>query len=95
MEFRNGNLMHNSAGFYKKRNVSSTDKNYKLLSKKGYVRLKNYKINRFKLDVEENVQHIEQIRERINLLMEKNKKIFKEHKEEIENEEKKQQLKIV
>ena len=77
MEFRNGNLMYNSEGFYKKINVSSTDKNYKLLSKKGYIRLKNYKINRFKLDMEENVQHIEQIRERINLLMEKNKKIFK------------------
>ena len=89
IEFRNGNLMYNSAGFYRKRNASSTDKNYKLLSKRGYVRLKNYKINRFKQDVEDNIHHVEHIRERINLLMEKNKKIFKEHKEELENEEKK------
>jgi len=87
-EFRNGNLMYNSAGFYKNKNKSCPSKNYKLLSKKGYIRLKNSKINRFKQDIEDNFQHIEEIKEKINLLMEKNHKIFKEHKEDIENEEK-------
>ena len=65
--FRNGNLMYNSAGFYRKKNNSVPQKDFKLLSKKGYIRLKNSKINRFKQDIEGNVQHIEDIKEKINL----------------------------
>ena len=86
--FRNGNLMYNSAGFYRKKNDSAPPKDFKLLSKRGFIRLKNSKINKFKQDVEDNVQHIEDIKEKINLLMEKNKRKFKEHKEELDNENK-------
>ena len=86
--FRNGNLMYNSAGFYRKKNDSAPPKDFKLLSKRGFIRLKNSKINKFKQDVEDNFQHIEDIKEKINLLMEKNKRKFKEHKEELDNENK-------
>ena len=87
-EFRNGNLMYNSAGFCKKRNISAPTKNYKSLSKKGYIKLKNYKINRFKQDVEDSKLHIEGIKEKLNILMERNIKIFKVYREELENKEK-------
>ena len=86
--FRNGNLMYNSAGFYRKRNDNTPKKDYKLLSKKGYIRLKNSKMNKLNQDIEENVQNIEDIKDKINLLMEKNKQKFKEHKEELDNENK-------
>ena len=78
--------MYNSAGFCRKRNISAQLKNYKELSNRGYKRLKNNEINRFKQDVEDNAHHIEDIKDKINMLMERNKKIFKEHKEELENE---------
>ena len=84
--FRNGNLMYNSAGFCRKKNLSAQKKNYKELSNRGYKRLKNSEINRFNQDVEDNAHHIEDIKDKINMLMERNKKIFKEHKEELENE---------
>ena len=84
--FRNGNLMYNSAGFCRKKNLSAQQKNYKELSNRGYKRLKNNEINRFKQDVEDNIQHIEDIKDKLNMLMERNKKIFKEHRKELENE---------
>ena len=84
--FRNGNLMQNSAGFYRKKIENVKQKDYKELSKRGYIRLKNSKVNKFKKDIENHFEHIEEIKEKVNLLMDKNIKIFKEHKEELDNE---------
>ena len=78
--------MYNSARFCRKKNLTAQKKNYKELSNRGYKRHKNSEIHRFKQDVEDNAHHIEDIKDKINMLMERNKKIFKEHKEELENE---------
>ena len=81
-KYRNGKLLYNSARFFKNKSIYTIPKDYKILSEKGYIRLRKQKINALKKYVKENVQHINEIKEKYNLLIEKKKNIIKEDKEE-------------
>ena len=83
-QFRNGNIIKNSLGLVKSRSTNILTKNYKLLSEKGYKLLQKNKMNKLKQEAKEKVNYIEKIKEKLNLLMDKNLKVFQEHKDFIE-----------
>ena len=85
-KFRNDNLIFGSA-FYKKKNNNKIIKNYKLLSKKGFQKLKKTVMRNLKKNVEDNILYMKRIKGNLNILMEKNIKKFKEHREELINDE--------
>ena len=85
-KFRNDNLII-GAEFYKRKNKAELAKNYKLLSKRGYKRLQNSIMRGLKKDVEKNISHMHRIKLKLDILMENNIKKFKEHREELINEE--------
>lgn len=88
-KFRNYNLINNSKGFFRRKNGSVPHKNYKLLSKKGFERLKNDVINKNSKDIEDNFQRYEILKEKLDLIMERTKMKFQDHIEDVENREKK------
>ena len=85
-KFRNDNLII-GADFYKRKNKGELAKNYKLLSKRGYKKMQNSIMRGLKRDVEKNISHMHRIKLKLDILMENNIKKFKEHREELINEE--------
>ena len=84
IKFRNYHLMFDSKGFYRRKGSSIPLKNYKLLSQKGYERLKNDTINQINNNVEHNLHRKEKLRSKLDLIIEKNVKKFEKHQEEVE-----------
>ena len=85
-QFRNGNLVYISTGTYKERKVSAPPINYKLLSKKGFLQIRKNKFTKIQKEIEEKAKNLEKIKGKINSLMERNKKIYKDKKQEIDKE---------
>ena len=84
IQFRNANLMRSSTGFFKNKKVKSLPKDYRTLSQRGLIRLRKDRSNRIKKEIEKNNDRIEIIRKKLNFLMEKNIKLFKEHRREVD-----------
>ena len=85
-KFRNDNLII-GADFYKRKNKDNPRKNYKLLSKQGYKRMQNSIMKTLRRNVEKNISNMKRIKVDLDILMENNIKKFKEHREELINEE--------
>lgn len=85
-KFRNDNLII-GADFYKRKNNKEIDKDYKSLSKQGYKRLQNDIKRNLRKNVEKSILNMKRIKCDLDILMENNIKKFKEHREELINEE--------
>ena len=85
-KFRNDNLII-GADFYRRKNKGEVIKDYKLLSKQGYQKMQNSIMRNLKRDVEKSISHMHRIKFKLDILMENNIKKFKEHREELINEE--------
>ena len=85
-KFRNDNLII-GADYYKRRNKSELSKDYKTLSKLGYKKMQNSIMHQLKKDVEKNILNMKRIKCDLDILMKKNIKKFKEHREELIYEE--------
>ena len=85
-KFRNDNLII-GADFYKRKNNKEIDKDYKSLSKQGYKRLQNNIKRNLRKNVEKSILNMKRIKCDLDILMENNIKKFKEHREELINEE--------
>ena len=85
-KFRNDNLII-GADFYKRKNNKEIDKDYKSLSKQGYKRLQNNIKRNLRKNVEKSILNMKRIKCDLDILMENNIKEFKEHREELINEE--------
>ena len=88
IQFRNENLMFDSKGFYQRKNSSLPSKNYKQLSKKGLERLRNDKMHQINKNVEHNRHHIDKLRRKLDLIMERNIDKFQEYQENVEKNNK-------
>ena len=84
--FRNENLIA-GADYYKRKNNNESNKNYKLLSKQGYKKMKNSIKRHLKKRIEKNLLNIERIKNDLGILIEKNIKKLKKNEEEIFNGE--------
>ena len=85
-KFRNDNLIIGS-DYYKRKDKSSKEKDYKLLSKQGYIRLQNSIMKNLKKDAEKSLLHMKKIKDDMDILMENNLKKFQEHREGLINDE--------
>ena len=84
--FRNENLIA-GADYYKRTNNNESNKNYKLLSKQGYKKMKNSIKRHLKKRIEKNLLNIKRIKNDLGILIEKNIKKLKKNEEEIFNGE--------
>lgn len=70
----------------KKCNSSISYEKMRELSKKGYDKLKLSKYIKIKKKINHNINHVSEIKNKLDDLLEKNKKKFQEHKDELEIE---------
>ena len=85
-KFRNDNLII-GADFYQRENTSAKQKNYKLLSKRGFKRLQNDVMKKLRKNVEETISNMYKIKADMDILLKRNIKKFKEQREELNNDE--------
>ena len=85
-KFRNDNLILGQES-YKRKNSSDNKKNYKLLSRLGLQRLQKDAMRNLKKKVKESMNKMKRVQCNLDTLMENNIKQFKEHKDELTNEE--------
>ena len=85
-KFRNDNLILGQES-YKRKNSSDNKKNYKLLSRLGLQRLQKDAMRNLKKKVKESMNKMKRVQCNLDRLMENNIKQFKEHKDELTNEE--------
>ena len=81
---RNYKAVKNLSSISKRKCLNSIKKDYKFLSKKGFKLLKLNKMKRLKEDAENKVHQMAKIKEKLNLLMEKNLIAFQENKKLLE-----------
>ena len=85
-KFRNDNLILGQES-YKRKNSSDNKKNYKLLSKIGLQRLQKDAMRNLKKKVKASITRMKRVQGNLDTLMENNIKKFKEHRDELINEE--------
>ena len=85
-QFRNANLVFISTGANKERKVSAPPINYKLLSEKGFLQIRKNKFTKIHKEIKEKTKNLGKIIGKINALMERNKQIYKDKKQEIDKE---------
>ena len=85
-KFRNDNLILGQES-YKRKNSSDNKKNYKLLSKIGLQRWQKDAMRNLKKKVKASITRMKRVQGNLDTLMENNIKKFKEHRDELINEE--------
>ena len=85
-KFRNDYLILGQE-FNRRKHSNSIDKNYKLLSKNGFLKLQNSVMQNLRRNVKESVANMNRVKVDLDILMKNNIQRFKEHREELINEE--------